>query len=189
MGRGVTAAKVACILSILWVLTGGLVVDRRDDFTGADFRVGDGLAGYASFRPHKTEFQIPFLLWYSQAGPPYTLLFDVTDSDVRGRGQFWRMEVSDARVEYTDAQTYRKTDELRCIGRPGIPHAVGSLVIAGVGCDIEALVLRPVSHRIALKGWVENRSGERIQFSAAPEFVATQTLTVGPLIWFFFLQE
>ena len=127
---------------------------------------------------------VPFLFTYSRMGPPYTLLFQIPDSK-----QFWRMEVTDALVEYADATTYRRPGQLLCVVRPDqlardLDVTPGrSIVLPALGCEIDDLVLRPVSAKVTLTGWLEKKGGERVDFSWSPSFVARPSLLVAPGVW------
>ena len=129
----------------------------------------------------------------SRTSPPYTLSLQLTDTSPRIRAsvQFWRFEVIDALVEYADARTYRKPGPLSCVVRPDriAPHIDVTMGIAVsvpvLGCEIDDLVLRPLSAKVTLKGWLEKKSGERVQFSVSPLFMVQPSFSLAPALWNF----
>jgi hypothetical protein len=50
------------------------------------------------------------------------------------------------------------------------------------GCQIDDLVLQPVCAKAKLKGWLEKRSGERLQFLTDAEIVAHRHIYIIPAV-------
>jgi len=69
-----TALKLFVTIVVLCLLTGGLTVAHSYNYgSPARLTLKDGVSLDAWFLPHRARFSIPFVIWYSSEGPPFTL--------------------------------------------------------------------------------------------------------------------
>ena len=186
-------------MCLLWPLLGGLRIDRLQYLSFNDSAKvvsptdltsrtsTDGSRIPLGVRPHLTSIGLPFLFQYQRTSPPYALLVHPPDSGAVE--QSWRMKITDALVEYTDGQIYRKGGQTDCGGQADADVPTGpaptfksssGTVIPSIGCEVSDLVRRQVSGKITLNGWLEKRSGERAPFTTSQEFSPASSLYFGP---------
>lgn len=175
--NGILLSVGLAAFAVYAVMTGGLAVSRVSDFGGQrDIRLVAGLKSDVWLAPRSTNFGVPFLFYYYDAGGPFGLRIQIWDESRLYRS----IEITEVVLEYEDGEVVRKKDAWsRELTADTQYNSSSSGLIESemfmLSDQIEGLVLRHANVKLTLIGQLVKADGEEVAFAVSESFDAEST--------------